>query len=49
MRRYVFILLFVLTLVVNIVARRFVVRGAHARPGAGAAGLTIADVAAEAA
>jgi phosphate transport system permease protein len=43
------LVLFVLTLIVNIVARRFVVRGPQGRRGAGAAGLAMTDVAGEAA
>jgi phosphate ABC transporter permease protein PstC len=42
------LVLFVLTLIVNVVARRFVVRGAGGRRGTGAAGLTLADASAEA-
>jgi phosphate ABC transporter permease protein PstC len=36
------LVLFVLTLIVNMVARRFVVRGQHGRRGTGATGMTIA-------
>jgi phosphate ABC transporter permease protein PstC len=43
------LLLFVLTLVVNIGARRFVVRGAHGRRGTGATGIALADASVEAA
>ena len=43
------LLLFVLTLVVNIVARRYVVRGARGRRGTGGAGVTLSEPAGEAA
>jgi phosphate ABC transporter permease protein PstC len=42
------LVLFVLTLAVNIAARRFVVRGGQGRRGTGAAGLTLVDPSAEA-
>jgi ABC-type phosphate transport system permease subunit len=38
------LVLFVLTLIVNVIARRFVVRGQHGRRSAGATGMTIAPV-----
>jgi ABC-type phosphate transport system permease subunit len=38
------LVLFVLTLIVNIIARRFVVRGQHGHVGTGATGMTVAPV-----
>jgi phosphate transport system permease protein len=41
------LVLFVLTLIVNIIARRFVTRGSHGRRGTGATGMTLAQAAGE--